>query len=338
MFIPDKFKKITGRDSIYARELGTKNTAYFSAGTSLIQLNTMPTFPKIDIALIERIVVVDFPYSFVDENDPKLIEQPLIYKIKDPSLKASYDNYENGAVNEAMSNPFNVMSILMDYQGVIPGTTDAYKVSTNAADKGKPNVIYYSDPDGDGSYTPDFTPAQRKAAEDYTRQQFKGMIDHEESNAAIGEISQSTAASIGLKDQKQRSDTFGELIGALISGTPNEKMKASAALNNMKNADGTPVGNKVEVSPDGNVTFIDAASGRVNPFNITGGDKAASGMQMYTMFAAPFELDKEAFKRKLMATGSKDVVIPKTTVRTQSGTLKNTTTTNTGQYDTSKYN
>jgi len=92
MFIPDKFKKITGRDSIYARELGTKNTAYFSAGTSLIQLNTMPTFPKIDIALIERIVVVDFPYSFVDENDPKLIEQPLIYKIKDPSLKDLFNS------------------------------------------------------------------------------------------------------------------------------------------------------------------------------------------------------------------------------------------------------
>jgi hypothetical protein len=251
-----------------------------------------------------------------------------ITEIKDKSLKASFDAAKNGFISEVMANPFNVMSILTDHQGVIPGTTTPYRVSTNPADKGKADVIFYSDPDGDGSYTPEFSAAQRKAAEDFTTNQFLGLIDREEKNAAIGEISQTTAVTIGEQDQKQRSDTFGELIGALVSGTPNQKMKASAALNNMKNGDGTPVGNKVEVSPDGKVTFIDA-NGRINPFNITGGDKAASGMQMYTMFAAPFELDKEQFKRAMMNTGSKKVVIPKTTVRTQAGQLK-AATDNTG--------
>jgi hypothetical protein len=211
---------------------------------------------------------------------------------------------------------------------VIPGTTTPYRVSTNPADRGKPDVIFYSDPDGDGSYTPEISAAQRKAAEDFTTNQFLGLIDREERNQAIGEISQTTAVTIGEQDQKQRSDTFGELIGALVSGTPKEKMKASAALNNMKDGEGNAIGNRVEVSPDGKVTFIDA-NGRINPFNITGGDKAASGMQMYTMFAAPFELDKEQFKRAMMNTGSKKVVIPKTTVRTQAGQLK-AATDNTG--------
>jgi len=91
MFVADKFKSITGRDSIYARELGTKNTAYFSAGTALIQLNNMPNFGKIDIAILERVVVIDFPYTFVDKDNIGLTENPEIYKLKDDKLKDMFN-------------------------------------------------------------------------------------------------------------------------------------------------------------------------------------------------------------------------------------------------------
>lgn len=251
-----------------------------------------------------------------------------ITEIQDKSLKASFDAAKNGFINEVMANPFNVMSILTDYQGVVPGTTDAYKVSTNPADKGKPNVIYYSDPDGDGSYTPEFSAAQRKAAEQYATDQFLGLIDRKEANQAIGEISQTTAASIGLKDQAQRSDTFGELIGLLVSGTPQQKRIAATALNNMKDSEGAAIGNRVEVNPNGEVFFTDS-DGRVNPFNVTGVDKENAGMQMYTMYAAPFELDKNKFKKALMNAGAKTVTKYQGQIRAQAG-QKKTATTNTG--------
>jgi phage/plasmid-associated DNA primase len=71
-FVSDKFKTLSGNDTIYARELGTKNAAYFQAGKPFIQTNVMPVFTKLDTSLKERIVVINFPYTFKaeDEIDP----------------------------------------------------------------------------------------------------------------------------------------------------------------------------------------------------------------------------------------------------------------------------
>jgi len=88
-FISDVFKRMTGGDEIYARELGTKSTAYFKAGTVLIQTNKMPTFTKIDISLRERIVVVQFPYTFTDDT-VLLASEPEKYKKKDATLKDKF--------------------------------------------------------------------------------------------------------------------------------------------------------------------------------------------------------------------------------------------------------
>lgn len=90
-FITDKFKKITGNDDIYARELGTKNTAYFKAGKILIQTNIMPSFPKMETSLRERIIVIPFPYTFTHDSS-LLKEEPNIYKLKDETLKHKFKN------------------------------------------------------------------------------------------------------------------------------------------------------------------------------------------------------------------------------------------------------
>jgi len=87
VFISAKFKTITGQDPIYARELGTKNTANFIGGKALFQTNRMPTFTTLKgESLRERIVVVPFPYTFTDDKK-KLEENPEKYKQKDSSLK-----------------------------------------------------------------------------------------------------------------------------------------------------------------------------------------------------------------------------------------------------------
>lgn len=93
-FNNDAFTRITGNDTINARELGSKNVASFKAGKILIQLNDMPEFSKDistdDISLRERIVVINFPYSFTSEQ-PKIDAEPDTYKPIDITIKRKFE-------------------------------------------------------------------------------------------------------------------------------------------------------------------------------------------------------------------------------------------------------
>lgn len=163
-----------------------------------------------------------------------------ITEIEDKETKASFDAAKNGFISEVMANPFNVMSILTDYQGVIPGTTTPYKVSTNPTDKGKTDVIFYSDPDGDGSYTPEFSPAQRKAAEDFTTNQFLGLIDHKETKGAVAPIQDyhKSDGELSIEKQKQNGDVFGQNLANAIYGqddaTVNEGLRGIGGIGDIK--------------------------------------------------------------------------------------------------------
>jgi phage/plasmid-associated DNA primase len=88
-FVRTNFKKITGRDIITAREVGTKITVEFEAGKVLIQTNIMPTFSKIDAGIKDRIIVIQFPYTCTDNSELltdfkkyKPIDRTLKYKFK----------------------------------------------------------------------------------------------------------------------------------------------------------------------------------------------------------------------------------------------------------------
>lgn len=88
-FVSDKFKTLSGNDTIYARELGTKNSAYFQAGKPFIQTNVMPVFTKLDTSLKERIVVINFPYTFKEiPLEPN--EKKIDVKLKDEFEKEIY--------------------------------------------------------------------------------------------------------------------------------------------------------------------------------------------------------------------------------------------------------
>tara|TARA_R110000868_G_scaffold311218_1_gene572302 strand:- start:903 stop:3875 length:2973 start_codon:yes stop_codon:yes gene_type:complete len=88
-FISSNFKNLTGQDPIYAREVGTKNNSSFIAGKLLVGTNVMPTFTKLDIALQERIIIAEFPYTFTND-EMKLATYPDIYKEKDVNLKSIF--------------------------------------------------------------------------------------------------------------------------------------------------------------------------------------------------------------------------------------------------------
>lgn len=93
-FIEDNFKRITGGDAIYARELGTKTTTYFTAGKCLIQLNLMAKFQTLGTSIRERIRIVPFPYTFCDVDDDRMLQNTpseIKYKVKDKALKEKFN-------------------------------------------------------------------------------------------------------------------------------------------------------------------------------------------------------------------------------------------------------
>lgn len=121
-FVSDKFKTLSGNDTIYARELGTKNVAYFQAGKAFIQTNVMPTFTKLDTSLKERIVVINFPYTF-KENPIESNERPIDMSLKNEFDKEIYktamisilfDNYKKYK-NEGLTIPESVNSYTKSY-------------------------------------------------------------------------------------------------------------------------------------------------------------------------------------------------------------------------------
>lgn len=98
-FISDKFKRITGGDTIEARKCGSEDIAYFKAGKVLIQTNVLPEFSRLDTSLKERIIIQRFPYTFTD--DQKLLDSdPSIYKKKDKTLKDKFNTtrYKNAFI------------------------------------------------------------------------------------------------------------------------------------------------------------------------------------------------------------------------------------------------
>jgi phage/plasmid-associated DNA primase len=96
-FLTQKFKTATGGDQMTARQPHQKEQIKFVMGHILIQTNLMPMIVGIEkeenISLRERVVIIPFPFSFVD--DDKLIkENPKIYKKRDNKVKDMMDDPE----------------------------------------------------------------------------------------------------------------------------------------------------------------------------------------------------------------------------------------------------
>ena len=80
-------KILTGEPSFTARECRSNDSDCALWSTPILQCNTRPTLVgKIDEAILERIVEVNFPYTFTSDAE-KLRSNPDKYKKKDTSLK-----------------------------------------------------------------------------------------------------------------------------------------------------------------------------------------------------------------------------------------------------------
>ena len=255
-------------------------------------------------------------------NAPGVQRAGSITQISDPTIKANFDKYLDGIIKSETVNDFHNMSTLMDYVNVNPKTGNAWEMSFDPKDKNNPDVIY-CEKDGQGWFKPVLSKDQQDLVNDYLKTKYIGMLDREVKKQSIGEVSQTTAATIGMKQQADYSKYLGQQIGLLVSGTPEQKRTASAALNALQAASGVNLGFKTDVDTQGNVSFIDA-NGRKDPFNLTGVTKEEAGMQMFGKYMAPFGLDEDIFRNSLMGKGSKNVTIPSGPVYTQAGTKQKT--------------
>jgi hypothetical protein len=273
---------------------------------SMQQLNVLMNQPIDKYQLTEKLAAVTDKlgdYQISKFREARRGKNGEIIEIQDKQLKASFDAAKNGFINEVMANPFNVMSILTDHQGVVPGTTDAYRVSINPdpADRGKPNVIMYIDPDGDGSFTPDLTPAQKKAAEQYATDQFLGLIDHKEEKAAIAAIADyhKTEGEGTAETKKYNGEMFGQNVANAIYGDTedlmNQGLRGMAGLGNIKYA--TKQGNTLYIYTDKNepISYTITDDNKDDVFNqiIMGAAEQAGAMNY---------LDPSAAKKKALET------------------------------------
>jgi len=225
----------TGRINAAQMTKGPNGELIKSDAKSMQQLNVLMNqdIPKYDITGN----LINAEKALGDFTTSKLTRAAIqrngsILKVTDKAIKDTFEKAKDTFVLQQTANPFNTLSILVDHMGVVPGTTTPYRVSTKETDRGKPDVIMYVDPDGDGSYTPDLTEAQKKAAKQYITDQFVGMIDRKEEYDVISPIAPSyepeyIAAGRGKEAEKRSA------VGAwdkLRWGSAEEKKAAANIL------------------------------------------------------------------------------------------------------------
>lgn len=94
-FQSDKLKTISGNDVLKARFLHMSHYVRFTPMFKpVLQTNHLPDFTDVDTGLLERIVVVHFPFTFVERANLDPLDPSL--KLRNESLKAQRDVYKTG--------------------------------------------------------------------------------------------------------------------------------------------------------------------------------------------------------------------------------------------------
>jgi hypothetical protein len=212
-------------------------------------------------------------------------KQGSIINVEDKSLKDTFTAAKEGFIKEVMGNDFNVLSILKDQIKAVPGEDGkdiAYKLSTDPNEKGS-NIIKYVDPDGDGSYTPEFTPEQKKAAEDFITARFIGMIDRKETSQIVSQVSRDEPSQFSY--DKDLTDKYSGLVGTaagnMLSGNAQQAEDGREFFENYQDSQGKKVFEYVVIDNDGFLRMKNAATGDVYEFNLKDKDKRLALTKLY---------------------------------------------------------
>lgn len=104
----------------------------------------------------------------------------VITDIDDPTLRKTYEDWENATVDQIMSNHYSLASVMGDYMVKNPKTGNQYRMTLDKkefeADK-TGDVILMENQNGSGIIMPQFTEDQRTDVKNFLKGQIKNYID-----------------------------------------------------------------------------------------------------------------------------------------------------------------
>jgi P4 family phage/plasmid primase-like protien len=126
-YLTSKFKRLSGGDALVARGLyDTHSQSFTPTNKPIIQTNHLPEFTDVDDGLQQRLVVIEFPYKFLDPNNfdesnpsHKRIDLELGQKIKSRKndfmhfLIKYYKIYKSEGL---LDLPFDIKSSINSYR------------------------------------------------------------------------------------------------------------------------------------------------------------------------------------------------------------------------------
>jgi len=330
---------VTGRVNAAKMNIGPNGERIKGESMSMQQLNVLMNQNIDKYDLTNHLVNVE---KVIGDNTISILRkagirsQGSIANVTDKATKDTFEAAYATFAKEIKANAFNSMSILIDHQGTIPSADEidamlkkktitaaeatlmksmageSYRLSTNPADRGNPNVIYYEDPEGDGSFNPILTETQKKIVDKYIRDQFIGMIDHTEEKKATSQVSDDrNAAGINQEQVRKDSGVVGQHVGYLLSGNPDQAMNAKEFFLNYTDGQNNRVFKNVTVDKEGNFSITNAKTGDKFDFNLktTNADaKRELALKIFGAVSSPTgALDSDYYMKTAMETGGKTV-------------------------------
>jgi hypothetical protein len=250
---------VTGRVNAAKMNRGEDGALTKGESMTMQQLNVLMNQNIDKYKLTDRLVNIE---SVIGESTLSFLKEATIKskgsitEITDKSVTERFNDAYNTFASEIKANNFNSMSILIDHKGTIPfkdeidamekkGTITAeeanqlrsnagktYRLSTDINDFGKQDVIFYEDPDGDGSFEPVLSKTQKKVVDKYIKDQFIGLIDRKEKITMVEQLSRNeqSEASIKRGDLQKQKDAAVGAWDKLRSGDSQEKKAAANTI------------------------------------------------------------------------------------------------------------
>jgi hypothetical protein len=304
---------VTGRLNASKMNKGPNGELIKGESLSMQQLNVLMNqdIPRYDLTASlasQEKLIADFKKSTLTKGG--IQRQGSIVDIEDKTIKSSYEKIRDTFVSQQMANPFNVLSILKDHMNVVPGKDIPYKVSTDPADRGKPGVIMYVDPDGDGSYTPDFTSEQKNAVKQFITDQLVGMIDRKEEAKIVGQVSRDEQSEAGYGREVTRRDSglVGTAVGNMLSGNAQQARDGREFFENYTDEKGAKVFESVVIDDKGILTMTNAKTDEVYKFDLTNEDKRRAVQKLFgTLSNLTGAYDSDYYTSTAMQAGGPNV-------------------------------
>ena len=123
-YLTSKFKSLSGGDPLKGRNLyESKSHEFKPTFKPIIQTNHLPQFTECDFGLLQRLVVINFPYKYVDVVNPTSgIEKQIDINLKDKLEEINMDffhflvKYYKLYKSEGLKEPKDIVNSINEYK------------------------------------------------------------------------------------------------------------------------------------------------------------------------------------------------------------------------------